>query len=115
MENALTCYAKNYLPTGSLVAANVAGHTKRTTANGVEFVFYAAGNIVGPFLFDSKEAPRYITAIKALAGLYGASIFFTAALAIIMLRCNRKRAKEDIPEIVGDEQGFMDRTDKENT
>lgn len=40
----------------------------RRTYQTYSFVFYAAGNIVGPFLFISKEAPRYLTAIKTLAG-----------------------------------------------
>lgn len=31
-----------------------------------------------------------------------------------MLLDNRARAKEDVSETVGDEQGFTDRTDKEN-
>jgi hypothetical protein len=34
-------------------------------------VFYAAGNIIGPFLFLPDEAPRYLTAIKTLAGMFG--------------------------------------------
>jgi hypothetical protein len=41
--------------TWSIVAANIAGHTKRTFINGLEFVGYAAGNIIGPFLFIPKK------------------------------------------------------------
>lgn len=33
--------------TWNLVATNISGHTKRSAVNGVEFVFYAAGNIIG--------------------------------------------------------------------
>jgi hypothetical protein len=75
----------------TLVAVNVAGHTKRTTANAVWFVFYAAENIIGPFLFLPDEAPRYLTAIKALAGMFGSRIFFTVCLGGIMFVENRRR------------------------
>lgn len=87
------------------MASNVAGHTKRTFANGVEFVFYAAGNIISPFFFLPEEAPRYPTAIKALCGAYGAGILFTAMLGVYMWLQNVKRAKLEISKLVVDEAG----------
>lgn len=101
----------------SVVAANFAGHTKRMTVNGLNFVCYAAGNIIGPFLFMSREAPRYMTAIKILIGVYAASIFFTALIGLIMLWSNKRRDREDgraIPEEIQDEVSFHNMTDKEN-
>lgn len=99
----------------TLVATNFAGHTKRTTANGVLFVFYAAGNIIGPFLFFPDQKPRYLTAIKILATLYGVSALMAILLYILMLLENRKRdGMPNIPEEVGLEEGFHDHTDKEN-
>ncbi|KAF2102460.1 MFS transporter [Rhizodiscina lignyota] len=100
--------------TWDLVGANIAGHTKRTTVNGVEFCFYAAGAIIGPFLFLPQEAPRYITAIKTLCGIYGAAIFFTAIIGVLMVMENRRRSGLELAEEVADEQGFTDRTDLEN-
>jgi len=100
--------------TWSMVAANVSGHTKRSTVNGVEFVCYAAGNIIGPFLFFARESPRYLTAIKTLAGMYGACILFTASIGLLMLRENRRRDQIALPEELVDEQGFLDTTDREN-
>lgn len=98
----------------SLVAINVAGHTKRTTANAIFFVFYAAGNIIGPFLFLTWDAPRYLTAMRAFAGIFGSCIFFTFSVGVIMFLENRRRSTFDIPDEVGDEDGFTDRTDVEN-
>lgn len=77
--------------TWNLVATNFAGHTKRTTANGVLFVFYAAGNIIGPFLFLPAEKPRYLTAIKALVGMYVGTILGIASLYLLMSTENRRR------------------------
>lgn len=68
----------------------------------------------GPFLFFAKESPRYLTAIKTLAGMYGSCILFTGIIGIIMLIQNRKRNAISLPEEIIDEQGFTDRTDFEN-
>lgn len=43
----------------SLVSSNVAGYTKKATVSAMMFIAYCAGNIIGPFLFFSREAPRY--------------------------------------------------------
>lgn len=77
-------------------------------------MFYAAGNIIGPFLFIPSEAPRYFTAIKALAGIFGSCIFFVACLWVIMFTENRRRGEIVIPDEIGDEDGFTDKTDFEN-
>jgi hypothetical protein len=93
----------------SIIAANFAGHSKRMTVNGVNFVFYAAGNVIGPFLFLPEEAPRYLSAIKALCGIYSSSMFFTAVIGLLMLRENRKRRALFAPDSVQIEHGGMDR------
>lgn len=110
----------------SIVVANFAGHTKRMTVNGVNFICYAAGNIIGPFMFDPDEAPRYMSAIKALCGMYSSCMFFTACIGGLMWWENRKRdarlavmtGGEHVNAGYGDtevnEVGFTDRTDKEN-
>lgn len=43
----------------SLIASNVAGYTKKATTSSIMFIGYCTGNIIGPFLFFSKEAPAY--------------------------------------------------------
>jgi hypothetical protein len=89
----------------TLVAVHVAGHTKRTTANAVWFVFYAAG-IIGPLLFLPDEAPRYLTAVKALAGMFGPCIFFTVCWGVIIFAENRRRKEFVVPEEIVNEDGF---------
>lgn len=65
-------------------------------------------------MFLPNEAPRYITAIKAIAGIYGACILFSALLGAIMWNENRRRSKLDLSSHAVDEQGFSDFTDLEN-
>lgn len=106
----------------SIIASNVAGHTKRMTVNGLNFVCYASGNIIGPFMFTPEEAPRYMTAIRALIGVYASSMFFTALIGACMWLSNRNRNRQhesvaiDAQEGIAEdapEAGFQDRTDKE--
>jgi hypothetical protein len=82
--------------TWSTVAANIAGHTKRTFVNRLQFVGYAAANIFGPFLFIPEEAPRYLSDIKGLLSMHGCAMLFTACLGLVVLRENKKRAKEEL-------------------
>ncbi|ERS99605.1 Major Facilitator Superfamily protein [Sporothrix schenckii 1099-18] len=100
--------------TWTIVAANFAGHTKRTFANGAQFTAYAAGNIISPFFFFPSEAPRYPTAIRALCAIYGVGIFSTILLGIYMWRQNVRRATLPISEELVNEAGFADYTDYEN-
>lgn len=88
-----------------IVAANIAGHTKRTFVNGLEFVGYAAGNIIGPSLFIPEEPARYPSATKGLLSVHACAMLFTASLGLVMLRENRKRAKEELPADVVDDVG----------
>lgn len=43
----------------SIIASNVAGYTKKATVNAIFFIAYCAGNIGGPLMFYTKEAPAY--------------------------------------------------------
>lgn len=74
--------------------ANTAGHTKKTTTTGMLFVGLCVGNIVGPQLYLSNEAPRYQTGLignlAVLCVLFGLIIFQAFYLALL----NRRNAKK---------------------
>lgn len=106
----------------SVVASNFAGHSKRMTVNGLNFVFYYAGNIIGPFLFISSESPKYPTAVSGMVSVFCVSIASTLLTGLLMAMENRRRDKEaaasnEGPPILADEarvfEGFTDHTDKE--
>jgi len=71
-------------------------------------------NIIGPFLFTPSEAPRYPSAIRAIAGMYGSCIVLTTLLGLYMWNENRRRRKLHVSPDTGDDQGFSDFTDLEN-
>ncbi|KAK5109880.1 hypothetical protein LTR62_006487 [Meristemomyces frigidus] len=106
----------------NLLTTNIAGHTKRSVANGMWFLFYAAGNIAGANIFNTKEAPRYFSALTGLIVSYCGIILLAAMLWVYMVWENRRRdglvtaGQQTVRD--AEEQavleGFRDRTDKEN-
>jgi hypothetical protein len=97
----------------NLLTTNIAGHTKRSTANGLWFVFYAAGNIAGANLFFAREAPRYLSALTGLIVCYAAMVVIAGFLAAWMYMENKRRDRmygvgEDEQAV---EDGFRNQTD----
>ena len=105
----------------NLLTTNIAGHTKRSATNGVWFLFYGAGNIIGANIFFAREAPRYFSALAGLIGCYCGIIAIAALLGSYMMWENRRRDNLLSTEglIHGAEaqaimEGFQNRTDKES-
>ncbi|KAF2725261.1 MFS general substrate transporter [Polychaeton citri CBS 116435] len=106
----------------NILTTNIAGHTKRSIANGLWFTFYAAGNIGGSNIFFAREAPRYFSAVTALIVCYCAMIVIAAILWVYMAWDNRARNRAmagqgqtlDESERRAILEGFQDRTDKES-
>ncbi len=106
----------------SLVIANITGSSKKTVVNAIFFISYCTGNIIGPFTFLSKEAPRYtsgmITVVAAFcveAGLLGIFATYAAWLnkmkkqTLESMRRNGRGTEEEQVNFA-----FQDLTDKEN-
>jgi len=51
---------------------SVAGQSKKVTTLTLMFVAYALGNIIGPQVFQSTDAPKYHNAFAVHLALYGA-------------------------------------------
>ncbi|EKG15082.1 Major facilitator superfamily [Macrophomina phaseolina MS6] len=106
----------------NLMTSNIAGHSKRTATNGLWFIWYAAGNIIGAQIFFAREAPRYESAIIALCVCYAGIIVCAFIMRQYMWWENRRRDKAmGVGERTvngADEQamaeGFKDVTDFEN-
>ncbi|EDU41251.1 ProP Permease of the major facilitator superfamily [Pyrenophora tritici-repentis] len=97
----------------NLLTTNIAGHTKRSTANGMWFVFYAAGNIAGANIFFAREKPRYYSALTGLIVCYCAMVVLGGVLAVWMGWQNKRRdrlwGKGQDEQAIRD--GFSDLTD----
>jgi MFS family permease len=90
----------------NLLTTNIAGHTKRSTANGLWFVAYAGGNVAGANIFFSREAPRYFSALTGLIVCYCAMVGVAAFLAVWMWADNKRRDR--LHGVAEDEQGVRD-------
>lgn len=53
----------------SLIASNTAGFTKKSVSSAMFTVSYCVGNIVGPFTFQLKDAPKYTVSLSAKPSL----------------------------------------------
>ena len=52
------------------IVGNTAGTTKKSTVMSLFNAASAAGNIVGPLLFASKDAPTYLPGLRACLGIF---------------------------------------------
>lgn len=98
----------------SLPQANTAGQTKKSVAFSVVTMGYAAGNLIGPQTFLSKDAPKYTSGVVAILVSYCVSIAFMLLYFINVHVENKRRDKKygkpgELRDVV---DGFADVTDK---
>ncbi|KAH7361596.1 major facilitator superfamily domain-containing protein [Plectosphaerella cucumerina] len=74
-----------------LMASNVKGNTKKSVVSAIFFVFYCIGCIVGPQLWQKKEAPRYSKGCTASIVSFGCLIVAFVVHYLTAKRTNRKR------------------------
>ncbi|KAE9406312.1 MFS general substrate transporter [Gymnopus androsaceus JB14] len=75
----------------SLLSGNVGGQTKKAIASAAVFLGVAIGNIVGPFLFKSSEAPTYHTGVVGCLVSRALEIIIILVLRFIFIMSNRRR------------------------
>ena len=102
-----------------LLNANVSGSSKRTIANGIWFLLYAAGNIIGANIFYTNQAPKYNSGVIGLIACYCGIMVLAIGIRLVLMR--RNRVKNKLQNGQTEEQkehailnGFMGMTDFEN-
>jgi len=107
----------------SMISRNIAGQTKKTVVVAANFISWAVGNAIGPQVFISTDAPRYLIAFSTHMGCYALLVVVIIFLRFYLKRQNAKKdafAAAVIGSIgVGEEEGdggrgFEDLTDREN-
>ncbi|OTA55822.1 MFS general substrate transporter [Hypoxylon sp. EC38] len=99
----------------SLVQANTAGMTKKAVTYSLVTIGYAAGNLIGPQTFRSKEAPKYTSSVIAMLVSYCACMLILMVYWLVGAWENKRRdRKYGKPKEVheGTIEGFVDLTDK---
>ncbi|KAI8624152.1 MFS general substrate transporter [Xylariaceae sp. FL1651] len=79
----------------SFVQSNFRGVTKKMTMTALLFIAYCAGNIAGPQLFISTEAPTYSTAFRAILICYSLVVGFSVALRSYLQFVNQQRHRRE--------------------
>ncbi|OQV01840.1 hypothetical protein CLAIMM_07131 [Cladophialophora immunda] len=112
------------IQTLGLLASNVAGYTKKTTAQAMIFMISCVAGISGPFAFKGSEASEgYPTGMIILMVTMVAGEISLVALLLYYKRFNRRRdlaqeapgAAEALQSTITREQAaFLDLTDHEN-
>ncbi|TFK73221.1 allantoate permease [Pluteus cervinus] len=75
-------------------STNVAGHTKKTTTTAFTTMGHVGGNIVGPLLFTSSEAPGYSKGLSVLLASFcvcAAMVCITVAYLAYLNKWNERR------------------------
>ncbi|KAJ4411644.1 Allantoate permease [Gnomoniopsis sp. IMI 355080] len=100
----------------SLISTNVAGWTKKTTVAAMYLIGYCVGNIIGPQVFQDKDAPKYTSAEIVIVVCYFVSLLDVLFIYYWCRSQNKKkaemRAQPGYVKIEGQE--FYDLTDREN-
>jgi ACS family allantoate permease-like MFS transporter len=109
-----------YPVTDILIFRNIAGHSKKVTANALTLVAFAVGNILGTQTFQAKEAPGYISGKISIVATLGALCFI-----ILLLRWHNDYLNKNNERILADmnaserddsreKMAFADQTDRKN-
>ncbi|KAH8689183.1 putative allantoate permease [Talaromyces proteolyticus] len=102
-----------YVLSTSLPMANTSGHSKKLTMNAIYFLAYCVGNIVGPQLFRSSDAPAYSHGYEGLLACLVVAIVSISAYGFLCHMENRRRDREHRQPTEVALNAFSDQTDKE--
>ncbi|CAK3947697.1 MFS general substrate transporter [Lecanosticta acicola] len=101
-----------YVLATSIPMANSSGHSKKLTINAVFFLSYCIGNLIGPQVFQSSDAPDYSHGYR---GLVACIVVAMAAIVGYGHLCHRENKRRDALGAVVDSESeaFSDLTDRE--
>ncbi|PWY83244.1 MFS general substrate transporter [Aspergillus sclerotioniger CBS 115572] len=106
-------YWAPYVLSTSLPMANTSGHSKKLTLNAIFFLAYCVGNIIGPQVFRSTDAPTYSHGYEGLLACLVVAIVAISAYGFLCRWENRRRDATDHVVPVSEDAAFSDLTDKE--
>lgn len=93
-----------------LSAANIGGHTKKSTVNAMVFMAYCASSIMGPLIFKAQDKYR-----SGFNGIMVCQIYVIVASQVLHFLYRRRNSQRD--KAYGDQKSgvaFTDKTDLEN-
>ncbi|KAG2183137.1 hypothetical protein INT43_006132 [Umbelopsis isabellina] len=101
-------YAAAYVLFMSSIASNTNGYTKKIWTNAIVLVGYTVGNIIGPLIMTSNQAPEYIGGLVGCIGASFVAILLMIGVRFYMGRINKRKA-------VGTPKGQMGHSEEDIT
>lgn len=117
----------------SLISRNIAGQTKKSTTLALTFIFWAAGNMAAPQIFQKSDAPRYRKGFTAHFCLYVLFNVFLVVMRLLLVRRNKNKpsleslaaqvagttavnagGEDKVGTEIAHSNAFADMTDKQN-
>lgn len=88
------------------IIANTAGATKKSVIMSVYNAASSTGNIIGPLVFNSRDAPQYLPGLRAMLGIFialaASSLLQAANLAFLNRLQERRRVRNGKPAKIQD-------------
>jgi hypothetical protein len=78
------------------LVGNTAGTTKKSVLTVIYNIGVSVGNIVGPLLFTSGDAPRYLPGLRAVLGMFIAMIAVIIAQWALLFVMNKSQEKKRV-------------------
>lgn len=78
------------------IVGNTAGATKKSTVMSLYNAASAAGNIVGPLLFNKKDAPAYFPGLRACLGIFVAMVAVAVIQWADLIVLNKMQARRRV-------------------
>lgn len=80
----------------SWIVGNTAGTTKKSAVMSVYNAASSAGNIIGPLLFNSKDAPQYKPGVRSVLAIFVALAACTALQAFNLVFLNKLQERKRV-------------------
>ncbi|KAJ5652981.1 hypothetical protein N7507_010407 [Penicillium longicatenatum] len=87
----IIAFSANFPLTMTMITSNTAGFTKKSTVTSMVFVAYCLGNIVGPQIMFSREAPSYPSGFAGMLVCFACSAILSMLLRFYCIWENEKR------------------------
>jgi hypothetical protein len=97
-------YAAAYVLLMTSVAANTNGYTKKIWTNAIVLVGYTIGNIIGPLIMTSNQAPKYIGGLVGCIGASFVAIILMIGVRFWMGHINKKKSAATTQGRMGDSE-----------
>jgi hypothetical protein len=100
-------------------SANTSGYTKRVMRNALTLIAFCIGNLIGPQMFASSDAPNYTQAKIALIATMSGVVLLAIFLRQLVASENAKRDEEQAQSPTDEASdpdllAFSDHTDIQN-